>query len=88
MIGYRKVILTALEETEDALANYSQEQKRREHLEDAVKSNEEAVQLSSETYRSGLTDFLSVLESRTTQAVNLVALYKALGGGWQSISQP
>lgn len=102
VIGYRKVILTALEETEDALVNYSQEQKRRERLEDAVKSNEEAVQLSSETYRAGLTDFLSVLDaerelyanedllaqSRTTQAVNLVALYKALGGGWQSVSQP
>lgn len=102
VIGYRKVILTALEETEDALVNYSQEQKRRERLEDAVKSNEEAVRLSSETYRAGLTDFLSVLDaerelyanedllaqSRTTQAVNLVALYKALGGGWQSISQP
>jgi len=102
VIGYRKVILTALEETEDALVKYSQEQKRRERLEDAVKSNEEAVQLSSETYRAGLTDFLSVLDaerelyanedllaqSRTIQAVNLVALYKALGGGWQSISQP
>jgi multidrug efflux system outer membrane protein len=102
VIGYRKVILTALEETEDALVNYSQEQKRRERLEAAVKSNEEAVQLSSETYRAGLTDFLSVLDaerelyanedllaqSRTTQAVNLIALYKALGGGWQSISQP
>jgi len=102
VIGYRKVILTALEETEDALVNYSQEQRRREHLEDAVKSSEEAVQLSSETYRAGLADFLSVLdaerelydnedllaESRTTQAVNLVALYKALGGGWQTISPP
>ena len=102
VISYRKVILSALEETEDGLVNYSQEQKRRERLEDAVKSNEEAVQLSSETYRAGLTDFLSVLDaerelyanedllaqSRTTQAVNLVALYKALGGGWQSISQP
>jgi outer membrane protein TolC len=67
-----------------------------------VKSNQEALQLSSETYRAGLTDFLSVLDaerelyanedllaqSRTTQAVNLVALYKALGGGWQSVSQP
>ncbi len=101
VIGYRKVILTALEETEDALVNYSQEQKRRERLEDAVRSNEEAVQLSSETYQAGLTDFLSVLDaerelyanedllaqSQTAQAVNLIALYKALGGGWQSFPQ-
>jgi NodT family efflux transporter outer membrane factor (OMF) lipoprotein len=101
-IAYRATILSALEETEDALISYSQEQSRRERLESAVKSNEEAVQLSSETYRAGLTDFLSVLDaerelyanedllaqSRATQAVNLIALYKALGGGWQRVSQP
>jgi outer membrane protein TolC len=97
VITYRSAILSALEETEDALVNYSQEQVRRERLENAVKSNQDAVQLSSETYRAGLTDFLSVLDaerelyanedllaqSRTTQAVDLIALYKALGGGWQ-----
>jgi NodT family efflux transporter outer membrane factor (OMF) lipoprotein len=102
VIAYRSSILAALEETEDALVNYSQEQARRERLESAVKSNEEAVQLSSETYRAGLTDFLTVLDaerelysnedllaqSQTAQAVNLIALYKALGGGWQSFSQP
>lgn len=102
VISYRAVILAALEETEDSLVNYSEEQTRRERLESAVKSNQEAVQLSSETYRAGLTDFLSVLDaqrelyanedllaqSRTTQAVNLIALYKALGGGWQSASLP
>ena len=100
--SYHAVILSALEETEDALVNYSQEQNRRERLESAVRSNEEAVQLSSETYRAGLTDFLSVLDaqrelyanedllaqSRTTQALDLIALYKALGGGWQPFSQP
>lgn len=102
VISYRATILSALQETEDALVNYSQEQARRERLESAVKSNEEAVHLSSETYRAGLTDFLSVLDaerelyanedllaqSRTTQTVNLIALYKTLGGGWQSFSQP
>ena len=102
VIAYRASLLLALEETEDAPVNYSQEQTRRDRLETAVKSNEEAVQLSSETYRAGLTDFLSVLDaqrelyanedllaqSRTAQAVNLIALYKALGGGWQSLSQP
>jgi NodT family efflux transporter outer membrane factor (OMF) lipoprotein len=102
VIAYRSSILAALEETEDALVNYSQEQVRRERLESAVKSNEEAVQLSSETYRAGLTDFLSVLDaerelyanqdllaqSRTAQAVNLIVLYKALGGGWEPFSRP
>src|SRR5262249_31123395 len=99
---YRSAILSALEETEDALVNYSEEQVRRERLESAVRSNQDAVQLSSKTYRAGLTDFLSVLDaqrelyasedllaqSRTAQAMNVIALFKALGGGWQSQSQP
>jgi NodT family efflux transporter outer membrane factor (OMF) lipoprotein len=102
VITYRSTILTALEETENALVAYAEEQVRREHLETAVKSNEESVRLSSELYKAGLTDFLSVLDaqrelyadedllaqSRTAQTVNLIALYKALGGGWQSFSQP
>lgn len=67
-----------------------------------MNSNEDAVHLASETYRAGLTDFLSVLDaerelyanedllaqSRTAQVVDLIALYKALGGGWQSFPQP
>ena len=102
VVTYRAAVLSALEDTEDALVSYSLEQVRRERLESAVQSNADAVHLSSETYRAGLTDFLSVLDaqrelyanedllaqSRTEQAVNLIALYKALGGGWQSFPQP
>jgi len=64
VITYRGTILSALEETEDTLVNYSQEQSRRERLESVVRSNEEAIQLSSETYPAGLTDFLSVLDAQ------------------------
>jgi len=102
VITYRSTVLTALEETENALVAYSEEQTRREHLEKAVKSNEESVHLSAELYKAGLTDFLSVLDaqralyededllaqSRTAQTVNLIALYKALGGGWEQFPQP
>jgi len=98
VIAYRSTVLSALEETENALVSYAQEQARHDRLESAVKSNEESVQLSSELYKAGLTDFLSVLDaqrelystedflaqSRTAETVNLIALYKALGGGWQS----
>src|SRR5262249_860020 len=91
VITYRSTELTALEETENALVAYSEEQARREHLESAVRSNEESVKLSSELYKAGLTDFLSVLDaqralyadedllaqSRTAQTVDLIALYKA-----------
>ncbi len=102
VITYRSTVLTALEETENALVAYSEEQSRREHLESAVRSNEESVKLSSELYKAGLTDFLSVLDaqralyadedllaqSRTAQTVDLIALYKALGGGWEQFPQP
>ncbi len=102
MIAYRATVLSALEETENALVNYAQEQEQREHLQTAVESNLEAVRLSSDLYKAGLTDFLSVLDaqrelyanedllaqSRTAQTLDLIALYKALGGGWQSFSQP
>jgi outer membrane protein TolC len=82
--------------------NYSNEQSRREQLENAVRANEEAVKLSTDRYRAGLTDFLSVLDAerelyayedllaqgRSAQTLDLIALYKALGGGWQPFSQP
>jgi NodT family efflux transporter outer membrane factor (OMF) lipoprotein len=94
---YRSTVLTALEETEDALVAYAQEQARRQHLESAVTDDQQSVQLSTDLYKAGLTDFLSVLDaqrtlyadqdllaqSRTAQTANLIALYKALGGGWQ-----
>jgi outer membrane protein, multidrug efflux system len=98
VIRYKSAVLTALEETEDALVNYSNEQSRRERLEHAVQSNEEAVKLSTDRYRAGLTDFLSVLDAQrelyanedllaqslTSQTLDLIALYKALGGGWEN----
>lgn len=97
VISYQSTVLRALEETENALVNYAQEQTRLQRLESAVSSNRDAVHLASELYKAGLTDFLSVLDaqrdlysnedllaqSRTTETTNLIALYKALGGGWQ-----
>jgi len=97
-IAYRSTVLSALEETENALVSYARERSRRERLESAVASDEESVRLSSELYKAGLTDFLSVLEAQrdlhanedllaqslTAQTIHLIALYKALGGGWRS----
>jgi outer membrane protein, multidrug efflux system len=96
-LRYRSAVLEALQETEDALANYSFEQGRRDHLQEAVARNQTAVQLSRERYRSGLADFLTVLDSerqlynsedllaqsQIAVTTNLIALYRALGGGWE-----
>ena len=98
---YHSTVLTSLEETENALVNYSQEQERRDRLQAAVSQNQTALELSRELYRSGLGDFLAVLDaqrqlygnedllaqSQTAVTTNLIALYKALGGGWESFPQ-
>ena len=96
-LRYRSTVLGALQETEDALVNYSFEQERRVHLQDSVARNQTAVQLSRERYRSGLADFLTVLDAerqlynsedllaqnQIAVTTNLIALYRALGGGWE-----
>ena len=97
-ILYQSKVLNSLAETENALVNYSQEQARRDRLQAAVSQNQTGLELSRELYTSGLGDFLSVLDaqrqlygnedllaqSQTAVTTNLIALYKALGGGWES----
>ena len=101
LAGYEQAVLAALEDTETALVRYGQEQARREALARAVDASQLAVRLSQELYTRGLQDFLTVLDSQralysaedqlvqSEQAVaaNLIALYKALGGGWE-VSDP
>jgi outer membrane protein, multidrug efflux system len=100
--AYRLTILTALEETENALVGYQQEQIRRKLLADSLADSRRAVELSNELYSRGVSDFLSVLvsqrsayltedqlaESETATADRLIALYKALGGGWNPDESP
>jgi len=96
LIAYQQTLLNALQETENALIASAKEQETRESLITAVAANRKAVSLSKTLYTEGLTDFLSVLDAQrslflteetlalSTRAVStdLVALYKALGGGW------
>ncbi|MFI3156697.1 MAG: efflux transporter outer membrane subunit [Methylococcaceae bacterium] len=98
LLTYQSTVLSAFKEVEDALIAYSKEQERRKALVKAVEANQLAVQLANERYQKGLTAFLDVLASQTAlyqaQSLlaasesrlsgNLVALYKALGGGWQT----
>lgn len=99
---YEKAVLTALQEVEDALVAYAHNQLRRQSLADAVQANRRAVELANELYTKGLTDFLTVLEaqrsllltedqlvqSERAVSTDLVLLYKALGGGWESEQPP
>jgi NodT family efflux transporter outer membrane factor (OMF) lipoprotein len=97
LLFYEKTVLTALQDVETALVAYAKEQERRRSLAEAVISNGQAVDLAMKLYLAGKTDFLNVTTaqrnlfvnedllvlSNRTLATNLVALYKALGGGWE-----
>ena len=96
--AYEQTVLVALEDAENAITAYGREQTRRESLSQSVQADEQALHLSTQLYNNGLADFLHVLDSerslyaaqdalvQSDQAVslNLVQLYKALGGGWQN----
>lgn len=96
---YRSVVLQAFQEVEDALVAYAEDQKSRDNLATATAANQRAADLALQLYIQGLTDFLSVLQaqfnlfvsqdalaqSEGSIALDLVALYKALGGGWEPV---
>lgn len=100
-ITYQQTVLTALQDVENALIASSKEQEHRDRLTEAVTANRKAVDLATRLYTEGQTDFLNVLnaqrslyasedalvQSNRTVSTNLVALYKALGGGWSEESQ-
>jgi NodT family efflux transporter outer membrane factor (OMF) lipoprotein len=97
LIQYRQAVLQAMADVEDALVAYNQEQARRQSLQRAVESNRRATDLARQLNQAGVVDFLNVLQaelslylsedqlaqSEQTVATNLIALYKALGGGWE-----
>ena len=98
MISYQKTVITALADVENALVAYAKEYERHKTLTDAVAHNRKAVDSATQLYERGLTDFLNVLiaqrslfgsedalvQSTRNLSTDLVALYKALGGGWDS----
>jgi multidrug efflux system outer membrane protein len=102
VIVYRQTVLNALQEVENALVASDKEQAHREALAAAVAANRKAVSLAEKLYIEGLTDFINVLQSQlalfltenalvqstATVSTNLVALYKALGGGWGDAAPP
>jgi multidrug efflux system outer membrane protein len=96
---YERTVLTSLEETENALVDFGQEQQRRQFLHESVLASQTAAKLARERFENGASDFLTVLDaervlleaqdqlarSQTRTATALVAVYKALGGGWENL---
>ena len=99
LITYQLTILKGFKEVEDALVAHAQERNRIVSLQQAVEAQRLARSLSLERYGKGLSAYLDVLtaeralfqtqrelvESQAIQSSQLVALYKALGGGWQAL---
>ena len=97
-IVYQKTVLGAWHEVDNALTAYRTEQVRRERLAQAVAQNQRALALAQSRYQEGVADFLQVLTAQqnllstqqqfalatTNVSANLVAVYKALGGGWET----
>lgn len=95
-LSYQKTVVAALQETEQALVAYFNEEDRQENLNRATQSNYRNLELDTDLFQSGLGNYTQVLEAKETWlisanalidsklalATDLVAIYKALGGDW------
>jgi multidrug efflux system outer membrane protein len=99
---YEQTVLRALEETENALVTHVRARDRLTEVEEAAHASETAAHIARVRYEGGMVGFLEVLDaertqltaedqlaqSRTDTATSLIAVYKALGGGWQGAPLP
>jgi len=97
-IVYKKTVLDAWREVDDALITYDAEQQRHKKLQEVVQLNLRALSVAQQRYKAGALDYLDVLnvqkqlleaqsnleQSGADAAANLVTLCKVLGGGWES----
>ncbi len=98
---YRETILNAVQQVDTSLDAYQAQRDRMEQLTTAMTAGQRAVDLSTERYNRGLTDFLNVVdaerqlytlqeqfaEAQVSEGEQFVKLYKSLGGGWQNYSE-
>jgi len=98
---YEKVVLESLEEIKTSLSNYAHELKRREILKTSSSASLRAAEIAEKRFNAGLDNFIdylsadnalliaenSLARSEISSANALIAIYKALGGGWEIISK-
>lgn len=97
VVDYKNTVLKAQREVEDAMVAYTRAKEEEAFLRESVAAAQRSVDLSMIQYKEGITDYQRVLDSQRLLAAqadrltdvsgqvgtNLVATYKALGGGWQ-----
>ncbi|MFK3790348.1 efflux transporter outer membrane subunit [Pseudomonas piscis] len=98
-VAYQQTVLRAWHEIDDQLTRYNASQLRRDSLAEAVRQNQIALRTAQQQYIEGVVDFVNVLtvqgallatqeqlvESSAGVSLAMVGLYKALGGGWESV---
>lgn len=102
LAGYRRALQTALRDSEDALSSIEQLEARSDAQQRAVAESTRAFTAAEARYRAGAGDYLAMLEAQRTlsgardqqmqfhlaRLMAQVALYQALGGGWQYTRSP
>lgn len=98
VLNYRDTVLRANEEVEDGIVSFLREQVRVRALDESAVAAARSVELALQQYEKGLINYQPVLdtqrtlvqsqdsvtESRALVAADLVAVYRAIGGGWTS----
>ena len=98
-ISYKSAVLSALQQVEDALVHLQSDRESNASLAASVRDAQKALDQSTQLYHAGLQDFLTVLTNERTVfasrdalaqsdaalVTDYIALYKALGGGWQEV---
>ena len=96
-VTYERAVLSALEEAETAIVSYAKSQQRRDRVAAALEFSRRTVELSDIQYKAGRVGFLNVIESQRallaiednlaeadrTVTLDLIRVYKAVGGGWE-----
>ena len=97
IVNYKNTVLRAAQESEDALIGFLKAQESTVFTQNSVNAAQRSVEIALVQYREGSVDYQRVLdtqrallqeeirlaETRSSIATNLIALYKALGGGWE-----
>jgi NodT family efflux transporter outer membrane factor (OMF) lipoprotein len=97
VVNYRNTVLRAAQEVENAMVAFLRSQDQVKFLSESVNAATRSVDLSMIQYREGLVDYQRVLDTQRFQSqeqdllteikgsvvLNFIAMFKALGGGWQ-----
>ena len=96
-MNYQNTVLTAYQEVEDAMVGFVQSRKESGIRAEGAHAAKRSTEISNIQYREGAVDFQRVIDSeralvsqqdqwtraRGDISLNLIAMYKALGGGWE-----